>query len=276
MPTIFLPGDLSFDFEIDGVIATPVASDTLITPGELWRYWHESNYPDETWRQAQFDDTAWKQGLARLGFGIGGESTIINGGPTNDRNASVLFRKVFAVADPALYSALHLLVQRDDGVQVYLNGIRVLVDNVASGATLGDFALGETPPAEHLLWRHFLLDPKKLLRGGNLLAVELHQASATWPDLTFDAQLLGVVNGSPRLHLRPLATGYELSWAAAFNGWALEASATMQPSFTADSTDGTPMRCRRAAAPAARSDWHLGTPSGCRAGRSRPRPAVTA
>jgi hypothetical protein len=229
VPSTFQQGDLSFDLEIDGVVATPLASDALIAPGEPWRYWDEANYPDETWRQAHFDDSTWKRGLARLGFGIGGESTVIQGGPTNARNASVLLRKVFAVADPALYSALHLMVQRDDGVQVYLNGTRVLADHVASGAALGDFALDETPPAEHLTWRHFLLDPKKLLRGGNLLAVELHQASATGADLTFDAQLLGVVNGSPRLYLRPLATGYEVSWPAAFNGWTLEASPTMQP-----------------------------------------------
>lgn len=226
-PGALQPGDLSFDLEMDGVLASPLASDALVAPGEAWRYWDRGVYPDETWRQAPFDDSGWAQGLARLGFGIGGESTVIQGGPTNDRHASVLFRKVFPVADPALYTSLHLFLQRDDGAHVYLNGTRVLTENLAATSTLGDFALGETSAPDQTAWRHFILDPKKLLRGGNLLAVELHQASATGADLNFDAQLVATVGGHPKLYLRPTATGLEASWPAAFNGWTLETSSDL-------------------------------------------------
>jgi hypothetical protein len=201
----------------------------LIPPGDVWRYWEQSTYPDVTWRQAHFDDSGWKIDHARFGYGVGGESTVINGGPSNNRTPSILFRKVFGVADPDVYTALHLLMQRDDGVQVYLNGTRVLSDGVASAATVGDFALTETPSGEHLTWRHFILDPAKLLRGANLLAVELHQASVTGPDLTFDAQLIGAVGGAPKLYLLPAGPAFEIAWPSAFNGWTLEASPTLIP-----------------------------------------------
>ncbi len=228
-PSTFLRGDVAFDLELEAVVVPPLASDALIAPGSVWRYLDQSAYPDETWRQAQFDDSGWAEGLARLGYGIGGESTVINGGPTNARNPSVLFRKVFPVSDPALYSSLHLFLQRDDGVAVFLNGTRVLTDNVSSAATLAELAYNEAGAGDQLTWRHFVLDPKKLLPGGNLLAVELHQASVTGPDVTFDAQLIGVVAGNPQLSIRPIADGVEVGWPAAFNGWTLESSPALSP-----------------------------------------------
>ncbi|HAV62031.1 MAG TPA: hypothetical protein DCY13_06665, partial [Verrucomicrobiales bacterium] len=229
MPTAFQQGDLSFDLELDGVVGEPLTSDVLIAAGAPWRYWDKVPYQLDSWWDAQFDDSGWPIGLARLGFGVGGESTVIDGGPTDNRHPSVLFRRSFSVADPTLYSALHLMLQRDDGVQVFLNGTRVLSDNVASGASLGDLAHGETPPAGHFTWRHFVIDPGKLLAGVNLLAVQVHQASVTGTDLTFDLQLSGQVGGTPTLYLQQVPAGMEVAWPAAYDGWQLETSTGLLP-----------------------------------------------
>ncbi len=223
MPAAFSPGDLTFDFELDGVAAPVDATDVLVPPGGMWSYWDQAAYPDDTWRLATFVEDGWKQGLARLGYGIGGESTVVNDDNEagTGRNPSVLFRHVFDVADPAAYAALHLYMQRDDGIAVFLNGVRVHTFNVSSSPVPGDFALSEIPSPLHTQWQHYLIDPKRLIPGRNLLAVEVHQSSLSGTDLNFDLQLIGELTGIPPLYLTPAGNDMELSWPAAYNGWNL-------------------------------------------------------
>lgn len=231
LPNLFSQGDLSFDLELDGVMVNPsTGADVLVPMGGPWHYWDAANYPDDTWRGAAFAADDWKVGLGRLGYGVGGEMTAVNdlNAAGNSRNPSVLFRKVFDVADPKAYASLHLIVQRDDGLAVYLNGDRVLSDNVAVTCLPGDFALEEIPSADRLLWHHYTIDRTKLLAGRNLLAVEVHQASAADVDLAFDLQLTGVLTDAPpTLFLRPVGGQMELSWSAAYENWALRESSAL-------------------------------------------------
>ncbi len=228
LPTALAPGDLSFDLELDGVpVPATEGEDALIAPGGTWTYWDQPEYPGDTWRFSTFVEDDWKQGFARLGYGVGGESTVVN--DTNaagtGRNPTVLFRRTFDVADPSAYGALHLWAQRDDGIAVHLNGNRVLLDNLDSRVGLGDFALSETPDADRLKWHHYLIDRTKLIAGRNLLAVEVHQASIMDTDLVFDLQLTGTLNGgAPRLFVRKVNDQIELSWSAAYNQWTLGAA----------------------------------------------------
>jgi hypothetical protein len=196
----------------------------------MWAYWDQSSYPDDTWRLSTYAEDGWAYGLARLGYGIGGESTIVNAndGTGTKRNPSVLFRKVFDVVDPAAYTALHLFLQRDDGIAVHLNGIRVHTENLPATFTLADLAPAEAPANEHTEWRHYLIDPKRLLAGRNLLAVEVHQNSLTGTDLNFDLQLSGDLSGTPKLYLSRNGDTLQLSWPAAYNGWQLRGSSDLQ------------------------------------------------
>ena len=75
---------------------------------------------------------------------------------------------------------------------------------------------------------HYLIDPKRLVAGRNLLAVEIHQNSLTGTDLNFDLQLTGDLSGIPTLYIRPTGNAHELSWPAAYNGWSLWESADLQ------------------------------------------------
>jgi hypothetical protein len=230
-PTSLLPGDLSFDLELDAVpAAIATGEDVLIPPGDVWTYWDQPAYPDVSWRLGSHVTDDWKVGFARLGYGLGGESTVVNddNAAGTGRNASVLFRRVFDVADPGVYRALHLLLQRDDGAAVYLNGNRVLLDNLDNLAGLGNWSLSQTAAADSLKWRHYLIDRTKLVAGRNLLAVEVHQSSLTDTDLAFDLQLTGELSSSaPRLFIREVDDVYELSWSAAYNHWSLRASSSV-------------------------------------------------
>lgn len=228
IPTATSPGDLVMDLELDAVIAPAAAVDSLIAAGDQWDYWDSSSYPDATWKTPTFVPHNWNSGLGRFGFGLGGETTLLNGGPGNNRHPSILFRRAFDVGDPSVYRSLHLYLLADDGVQVFLNGSRVFYRNVAPSANESSFALSEVPTGEKLVWRHYLLDPARLHPGRNLLAVSLHQSSKTNANLAFDLQLTaGMHDVQPELFLRSLENRIELSWSAAFNGWQLESSSAL-------------------------------------------------
>ncbi len=173
-----------------------------------------------------FPDSDWPSGPAPLGFGTGLANTLVNGGPAGARYPVVCFRRTFDVADPAAFQSLHLMLRRDDGIRVFLNGTRLLTSNVNPDADLGTFAWSEVPPGEHETWQHTIHSANRLLTGTNLLAVELHQYRATGTDLHFDLELIGTAPpGEPELKLVRGPDGTWLAhWSAAYAGWTIERS----------------------------------------------------
>ena len=97
------------------------------------------------------------------------------------------FRTTFTLdADPA-DTSLRLSCEIDDGAVIFLNGVEVLRDNMPTGAIGPDtLALRGVNPATAL---GAPLPAGALLRGENVLAVELHQASADGEDLRFACAL---------------------------------------------------------------------------------------
>lgn len=230
MPAPLQDNDMGFDLQIT---ADPVPSDsihTLIPPGSGWNYWDRDVYPDVNWHTPVFVDSDWSQGLARLGYGILGATTTVNADNSDGtgRNPSVLFRKIFMAGDPSVYSVLHLLTMHDDGIRVFINGIQVLSDNVRSQGGVGDYAWTEVLAPLQATWRHYLISPKSLVAGWNLIAVSVHQASPSGTDLGFDLQLTGDVSGVPILHITQGNNGMELSWPDAFADWRLQRSSDLQ------------------------------------------------
>ncbi|MEY3213485.1 MAG: hypothetical protein RIT28_3966, partial [Pseudomonadota bacterium] len=119
---------------------------------------------------------------------------------------TALFRTEFTLdADPA-EAELFVQCVLDDGAIVYLNGVEVLRENLPSGAvgaeTLATAAV--TGAAEVSA----ALPADALVRGQNVLAVELHQAEAPDDDLTFGCALSARVTASssgPTLLLNEVA-----------------------------------------------------------------------
>jgi hypothetical protein len=234
MPVSGNSGDFSFDFEMNAVPVPASATDTLIPSGDTWAYWdgdlngigYDTTYP---WAQSNFSDGHWKRGLARLGYGLGGESTVINRWTSDgsSTNTAALFRKTFDIADPAVYGALHLWLLRDDGAAVFVNGVRVINDNVGAMTSPGYLAHKAVSGAASYEWHHYVLDPKLLIPGRNLLAVSVHQHVSTMSALAFDLQLSGELGGTPQLFIRRDGPRVELSWPGAYTGWQLQGSANL-------------------------------------------------
>ena len=192
--------DLSFDLDLV-TISQNLAQSTVIERRALWRYddsgvdrGDSAQDPDLAWFGPQFDDSDWSGGLAELGYGDGsggaGFASPVSFGPDpNQKFITTWFRRKFEVEEAQLVGieSLTLLLQRDDGAVVYLNGEELVRDNVDEGENDATTP-ALSPSAATTAWP---VSPERLKTGTNTLAVEVRQQSETSSDLFFDLQISG-------------------------------------------------------------------------------------
>lgn len=190
-------GALIDHLEIDKSQPRPQPT-VLIDRGSTWSYLDDGSDLGTDWRAVEFPPSAsWPVGSAELGYGEGDEATTVACGPSapacnRDNFATTYFRKTFQVDPAALEGVGRILLEmvHDDGAAVYLNGQEVARSRLAPQAGFDTFATrpvsGDKRETEFI---PFAIDPELLHPGENVLAVEIHQASATSSDVSFDLQL---------------------------------------------------------------------------------------
>jgi hypothetical protein len=189
----------------------PPPPDAVLIPRAAtnWSYQALRVEPAGAWEGADYLETNWIQNrTAPIGFGtIGTNGAFVTLGTTlsateqgsaSDRTRTVYFRRHFQVTDPFQVRELRLNVMRDDGVVVYLNGHQVGRNNIDSGTTTGgtvDYSLLATRTIDNAEESTFVAMPvstdliHELRAGDNVVAVEVHQVSATSSDLVMDLEL---------------------------------------------------------------------------------------
>lgn len=158
----------------------------LIQAGSAWRWRFDAASVGTAWHAPGFDDSKWAVGRAELGFGDGDEKTVISSGRA-PLPVTAYFRQEFQVPADLAVGQLQLRLLRDDGAVVYLNGREIVRDNMPDGV-VGPMTLARST-SEGGEFHAFTLKPTGLLAGRNVLAVEVHQASASSSDLSFDLAL---------------------------------------------------------------------------------------
>jgi len=156
-----------------------------------WAYYDEGVLEGEKWRSSDFDAKEWKSGVAPLGYGDEGMGTEISyGDDTDAKHVTTYFRKAieWKAGDGEM---LEVLFRCDDGGIVYLNGKEIARKNMPAGAVTGktlavDAISGD---AETAYSRFQLPLEGNLKEGGNLIAVEVHQANPSSSDLQFDLEV---------------------------------------------------------------------------------------
>jgi hypothetical protein len=166
-------------------------TDMLISSGSPWKYLDNGTNQGTAWQSSGFNDASWASGNSELGYGDGGEATVVGyGGNTNAKFITTYFRKSFNVANPLAYVLLKMDVVRDDGIVVYLNGNEVYRNNMPAGAvsytTLAPLAIGN---ADESAWNSATLNVSSLVQGNNIIAVEIHQQASTSTDISFNLKL---------------------------------------------------------------------------------------
>ncbi|MCW8849906.1 MAG: CotH kinase family protein, partial [Melioribacteraceae bacterium] len=163
----------------------------IVPSGSQWKYWDGSSSPSNSWTNTNYVDDTWKMGNAQLGYGDGDENTVIDFGP-NSQNKFITsyYRKSFQITDLSAITGLKINLLRDDGAIVYLNGIEIIRSNMPVGLiNYSTLALSAVSNSDESAYYEFTIDKSNLVSGTNIIAVEVHQSSATSSDISFDLTL---------------------------------------------------------------------------------------
>lgn len=174
----------------------PDTRTTIIPTGSVWKYWDKDVDQGTAWRELTFDDSAWASGPAELGYGDGDEATVIDGGPSNDRNPTAYFRRKFQVDDPSRVLSVRVNLRRDDGAVVHINGVEVFRTNMPAGPIVYETWASSSGTDENAFYTQDTA-PSVLVAGENIIACEVHQANATSSDLSFDLELQAELDPMP-------------------------------------------------------------------------------
>ena len=176
--------------------------------GAVWKYLAPAADPGAAWMTPGFDDNAWASGAVEAGYGEPGKITDVGSADTDpdtegvQANLTTYFRHHFNVGNPAGLSGLSLRLKRDDGAIVYINGREVMRSAMPAGV-IGFTSPGNggvNVPDDGNAWFSQALTPSQytLVSGDNVIAVEIHNASSTSGDLTFDLELTANAQVAPQ------------------------------------------------------------------------------
>ena len=177
------------------VMINAAPDEALVPAGAEWSYLDDGSDLGVTWREPEFNDSTWASGPGQLGYGDGDEATEVSFGPDADQKyITTYFRHRFAVEDVDGFGSLFIGYLRDDGCAIYLNGTRIVLDNIDPGAPFDALALSNPGRTGEGTWSEVEVPVDLLQEGENVLAVEIHQDSQNSSDISFDAYLVGKRN----------------------------------------------------------------------------------
>ncbi len=189
------------EYEAIGASTPSPTEVVLVDKGATWRYFKGTQEPSTTtgaWRQLAFSDTSWSQGPASVGYDTKGTPAM--GTSLSDMQNSYntfYLRKTFTVTNPAQIDSLSFEVLFDDGFNVWINGQRVLYNNVpaenlAYNALLNDY--GYPARGDENNYEVFTVSnaSQYLVAGTNQIAVHIVNATSNSSDCFFDMKMTGV------------------------------------------------------------------------------------
>lgn len=183
--------DLENWTRVDGLI--PYTVHPLTPAGSEWAYLATDDPASQYWYSTGFNDSAWPRGNAELGYGDGGETTVIPDDPGQDR---VYFRGRPHNATPYYRMKVKGRIRYDDAAYVRLSS-NVLYDDYQGGPVVAKPEGFEDGWVDIPLWdnpnltgsNYDLID----MRPGSepYITAEIHKSGAGDSDLSFDLELTG-------------------------------------------------------------------------------------
>lgn len=160
-----------------------------------WKYYDQGSLDGTNWYGTTYSDYAWSEAAAPMGYATNNDmksliATFVDyGDDTNSKRPTCYFRKKFSLSKvPASGSEVQLAYKVDDGMVVYVNGIKAGQYNMPNGTVTYDTyatTYAGTVPDEGVIY----LSPSLFNLGENVIAVEVHNSSAGSSDLFFDVKL---------------------------------------------------------------------------------------
>jgi len=154
---------------------------------QVWRYNQAGTELGMAWRGTNFNDSAWASGAGLLyvedAAGVTPKGTALTIG-----RLTYYFRTWFTFSGDPSRTALQFTTMVDDGALFYLNGQEFYRLGVAEGA-VGYTTLASRTVGDAASEGPFTVAMINLVKGENVLAVEVHQVSAGSSDIVFGMTL---------------------------------------------------------------------------------------
>lgn len=165
---------------------------TLVPAQSGWKY-SDAGPVASNWRYRIFSDKNWKEGSAPLGYGahFPVSTTISYGSDANNKYPTYYFRKKFQIDEMPDHGEFVLNYTLDDGCVIYVNGVEAGRVHMPEGA-VSYTTYSATSVATTAATGSIVMDKSLFKAGENLIAVEVHNTSATSSDILWDASLLCV------------------------------------------------------------------------------------
>lgn len=169
---------------------------TLFSTNDQWYYYDQGSLDGTDWKSLTYKPTLWATGYGPFGYGnVGMEgtrdyaTTLSYGDNSQKKNPTYYFRNTFSLSQaPSDDEVYQLTFYVDDGFVAYVNGVEVgrhLINGTPSYDTYTTNYVGSTTATGVIT-----IDNNLLQKGENVIAVEVHNTSATSSDIYWGASLI--------------------------------------------------------------------------------------
>lgn len=190
------------------VTVLPLASVT----GTAWKYLADGSNQGTAWKESTFDDSAWPSGVGLFGTESNPSAypyPFNTVWPVDGRRITYYARTHVTLPSPLNVAELVFTNYVDDGCIIYLNGTEIIRYNMPAGsvdyltlAPLANPGLEGMPVVDSIA-------AAPILPGDNVLAVEVHQNSATSSDVVFGLSLhAGIIEPGAQLNVAIQGQGF--------------------------------------------------------------------
>ncbi|MEH7391623.1 metallophosphoesterase family protein [Bacillus sp. JJ1503] len=215
-------------------VAEAQSDELLLDRGSVWKYLDDGTDQGRAWKENDFNDSEWKNGAAPLGYPasekhgtFGNIATIIDyGGDSQNKHATSYFRTTFEVEDLSKISTSGVITAGiDDSAIIYLNGKEIARFNLPEGEEIKfddyvqDFGLNDASEINDKIFNLTDEQMSYIVKGTNVLAVEVHQDRPSSSDVFFDMEFKSIyvdptVYDASYIFFAPGAdeTKYNFSW----------------------------------------------------------------
>ncbi len=177
-------------YDFKGWVNARTQQKTVYSKKESWLYYDKGNIGSADWTSEDYVTTGWKTGYAPLGYGKTGLSTTISyGNNSNNKYPTYYFRKLVTLEEkPADDAVFTLDFTVDDGFIIYVNGQEAGRYNMPSG-NVGYNSFSSTYAPNNPDDGQMTIPARLFKKGNNIIAVEVHNNSASSSDIYWDSSL---------------------------------------------------------------------------------------
>lgn len=170
----------------------------VIQNGSTWKYYDQGSLDNTNWTSPSYQENGWKTGKAPLGYAKDNVATTLSyGNNANNKRPTAYFRTTVNFEQaPKSSDKIVLNFTVDDGFIIYVNGNEAGRYNMPSGSVnYNTFASTYAPGNPDT--GSLTISSGHFHSGVNVIAVEVHNNSATSTDLLWDASLVSSAISKP-------------------------------------------------------------------------------